>query len=211
MVYGPGLRWSGELMLLLRQGRVPLVDGGGTINLIHVDDLVDAVACALGSDAGFGQPLFVSDGAPRPWSEYIAAHATLAGVAPEHVAAADVDERPRDLGRWVRDSISPVAPILRSQEFRHFFFASPLMQATAFKAYLRLREHELVKKRLTRLRALPPTPSAPAFDPTWVQMQFSQARLSNARARRDIGFAPAIDFDAGLRRTSEWLRFVGLA
>jgi predicted dehydrogenase/nucleoside-diphosphate-sugar epimerase len=210
MVYGPGLRWSGELMRLLPLGSVPIVDGGGTINLIHVDDLIDAVACALACDRGFGAPLFVSDGTPRPWSEYIAAHAALAGVTPPRVSAAAVDERPRTLTRWVRDSLTPLAPIVRSAEFRHFFFASPLMQATAFKAYLRLRENKLGQRWLSRLRSSSPPSPPPSFDPTWVQMQFSQARLSSERARREIGFVAAIDFAEGLRRTRAWFDFLGL-
>lgn len=211
MVYGPGLRWSAELMTLLPAGRVPVVDDGGIINLIHVDDLVDAVAAALASDGGFGEAMFVTDGAPRPWSEYVGAHAALLGVDPPHVARDLVAGR-RTVRQWVRDSVLPLAPVMRSSEFRAFVLTSPLMQATALRAWVAARGHRALGPQLARLRGGGGDVGAGgvSFDDTWVQMQLSEARLSAAHAQATIGFRARIDFAEGMRRTAAWFEAFGL-
>jgi predicted dehydrogenase/nucleoside-diphosphate-sugar epimerase len=212
MVYGPGLRWSGELMTLLGDGRVPVVDDGGVINLIHVDDLVDAVAAALASDRGFGEAMFVTDGVPRPWSEYVLAHAALLDVDPPHVARDGVAGR-RTMRQWLRDSVLPLAPVLRSSEFRAFVLTSPLMQATALRAWVAARGNKALGPHLARVRGGGSDGTAAvsgSFDETWVQMQLSEARLSAGRAAATIGFRARVDFAEGLRRTAAWFEAFGL-
>lgn len=213
MVYGPGLRWSAELTQLLPLGRVPIIDGGGVINMIHVDDLVDAVACALAADGGFGEPMFVTDDQPRAWSEYIAAHAALVGVTPPHVARDEVADR-RDLRTWLRDSVAPLGPVVRSREFKSFVLQSPLMQATALRAYVAVRGNERLQPYLARLRqdgSGAATADAPSsWDETWLQMQLSEAHLSSTLATSMIGFRARIDFAEGLARTARWLEAFGL-
>jgi predicted dehydrogenase/nucleoside-diphosphate-sugar epimerase len=212
IVYGPGLRWSAELMELLPRGAVPLVEDGGWCNLIHVDDLVDAIGCALEHERADGEPLFITDGAPLRWSEYVDAHASLIGVAPPRRRRAELEPPRPTLSSWLADSLRPIAPILRSREFRAFFFGSPAMQATAFRAYLALRHSPRVQPWLARLRSAGDAPlaPAPALDENWSQMQLSEARLDGTRAARVLGFRPRIDFAEGLRRTAAWFEAFGL-
>src|SRR5262249_32533656 len=106
IVYGPGLRWRAELMAVLAGGEVPILGDGGWLNLIYVDDLVDAIRMALLAKDGFGKPMFVTDGAPLKWSEYIAAHASLTGASPELIARRDVAGHDRNWREWIRDSVS---------------------------------------------------------------------------------------------------------
>src|SRR5262249_30085423 len=100
IVYGPGMRWSGDLMELLGRAALPLVGDGGWCTLIHVDDLIDAVGCALGAERGFGEPFYITDGAPLRWRDYILAHAALVGADPPRQRTCDILPHTRTAREW---------------------------------------------------------------------------------------------------------------
>jgi predicted dehydrogenase/nucleoside-diphosphate-sugar epimerase len=204
IVYGPGLRWTGELLALLARDEACLVEDGGWTNLVHVDDLVGAVGAALRATRGFGRPVFITDGVPRRWRDYILAHAALTGTAPrEHAAAARRTRR--SPAEWLRASVRPLGAVLRSREFRALVRESPALQATAWPAYLRLRGWAPLRARIERLRDAPgeAVPAAPCHE-LWTALQLSQARLSPARAQELLGFRARVDFADGLRQAAEW-------
>lgn len=213
MVYGPGLRWSAELMDLLAQDKICVLEDGGWCNLIYVDDLVRSVWCALMTDKGFGEPLFITDGAPLKWSTYIDAHAALIGANPVRVSSGDVLKGKLGLRDWMKASLRPLPSVIKSQEFRNFIFESPAVQATLFPAYLRLRESRLLRPYVEKLRsgsAASGGPGARAFNELWTLLQISEARLSVERAASLIGFHPQVDFGEGLRLSSLWFERFGL-
>ena len=213
MVYGPGLRWSAELMELLAKGKVPIIEDGGWCNLIFVDDLVESIRLALQSPKATGEPMFVTDGTPIKWSEYIAAHAALIDAEPPLVTRAQVEKGERNLRQWVGDSLRPLLPVLRSREFRAFIFESPAVQATVFQGYLALRNSRAFKPYLEKLRsnssAIGPS-NAVDFDEMWTALQLSDARLYSAKAESLIGFRANVSFSEGLRRTVSWFGLYGL-
>ena len=94
-VYGPGWNWwRQELLDLMRKGRVILVNGGdGIANMVHVDDVAAAVELAVSGRGVPGNRYLLTDGHPRPWSEYFAALERVVG----HPATASmsVDEAKR--------------------------------------------------------------------------------------------------------------------
>jgi predicted dehydrogenase/nucleoside-diphosphate-sugar epimerase len=209
IVYGPGLRWSAELMTLLAEWKVPILEDGGWLNLIYVDDLVEAIRLALLAKDGFGKPMFVTDGAPLKWSEYIAAHASLTGASPELIASRDVTGHDRNWREWIRDSVSPLLPVFRSDEFRSFVFESPAAQFFLFPAYLKMRNWSVVRPYVERVRAgrgavSSGAPARKRFDEMWTSLQLSEARLSSSRAESLLGFRAQIGFSEGLRRAAMW-------
>jgi predicted dehydrogenase/nucleoside-diphosphate-sugar epimerase len=215
MVYGSYLRWSAELMELLARGQVCVVEDGGWCNLIHVDDLVESVRCGLETERGFGQPLFVTDGAPLKWSDYIQAHAELLQVSPPRSTSAEALPPELDWRGWMRASVRPLGAVARSNEFRSFVFESPAARATLFRAYLALREKKSLRPYLEKLKSGAAGGAGGAragenFDETWTLLQLSESRLSPARAETEIGFRPRVSFAEGLRRTAEWFAAYGL-
>ncbi|HEX8459758.1 MAG TPA: NAD-dependent epimerase/dehydratase family protein [Pyrinomonadaceae bacterium] len=216
MVYGSYLRWSAELMELLARGQVCVVEDGGWCNLIHVDDLVESVRAGLETERGFGRPLFVTDGAPLKWSEYIDAHARLLRLEAPRRMSAEVVPGELDWRGWMRASVRPLGAVARSTEFRSFVLQSPAMQATVFRAYLALRERKRLRPYLEKLKSGAGGASASAtgasekFDETWTLLQLSESRLSAARAEAEIGFRARVSFAEGLRRTSLWFAAYGL-
>jgi predicted dehydrogenase/nucleoside-diphosphate-sugar epimerase len=213
VVYGPGMRWSAELIELLAKDEVCIIEDGGWANLIYIDDLIVAISRALQSTVSNGEAIFVTDGNPIKWSNYISAHARLIGAEPARVNRQEVVRPKGGAKAWVRDSFRPLLPVLGSPEFRSFVLKSPLMQATAFRAYLFLREKKSLGARLSRLKnaaAQNRSASRRDWNEHWINLQLSESRLSPARAERLIGFKARIDFAEGLRRSLDWFEQFGL-
>ena len=215
VVYGPYMRWSGELMQLLADGRIPLIDDGGWCNLIYIDDLVESVRCALAAKKGFGLPLFITDDKPIRWRDYIEAHATLIGAAPQRRTRAEVARPKMSARAWLRGSVSPLLPVLRSDQFRAFVFESPAVQTTIFRAYLALRDKQVLRPYIEALRsasanAAPVNGAGPAFDELWTTLQLSEARLRSTCAEITLNFRARVNFSEGLRRSAAWFQRFGL-
>lgn len=213
VVYGPGMRWSSELMQLLAQEQMGIVEDGGWANLIYIDDLITAIIRALQTEAVNGEALFVSDGSPITWADYISAHALLIGVECPLVRRHDIARSDRGARAWIRDSFRPLLPVLATSEFRSFILSSPLMRATAFRAYLSLRERPSVSARLSKLKNgadQAPLGSRSKLSEHWLTLQLSEARLSAVRAEQLIGFKAQIDFTEGMSRSLDWFEQFGL-
>jgi nucleoside-diphosphate-sugar epimerase len=154
-VYGPGDR---DFLAMFRLVRFGLAIHAGNrdqlISIVHVRDLVDAIARAATTTAT-DRTFFVSNDEPVRWRELFRLAAECAG----RTIVADVN-LPRPLvtaGARVGD----LAAVLRGR--------AGLL--TSGKARL-------------------------AQPPYWI--------CSNARAKRELGFASRIDLEAGLRETYEW-------
>lgn len=215
IVYGPYLRWSAELVTLLAEGKVPVVQNGGWCNLIYVDDLVEAITRGLIATEGYGQPLFVTDGKPILWRDYIALHEPLAGHKADVISREIAADAPGSLRDWIRDSVSPILPILRSREFRQFVFESPAMQATVFKAYLMIRNAKPFRPYIDKFRSgagasMGAVTRKTNYDENWVKMQLSEAKLSSEEAARILGFRARVNVSEGVRRSAHWLACFGL-
>ena len=212
VVYGPAMRWSAELMQLLLRDEICILEDGGWANLIYIDDLVSAISRALDSANGNGEAFFITDGSPIPWREYILAHARLIGANPPCVSRTDVLRPTAGLANWMGESLRPLLPVLRTEEFRSFVTESPLMQATVFRAYLALRERSAVRARLERMRngGSGNVESQRPWNSHWIKLQLSEARLSAARAEEKLGFRAQVNFAEGLQKSAAWFERCGI-
>jgi nucleoside-diphosphate-sugar epimerase len=213
VVYGPGMRWSVELMQLLAQGEICVLEDGGWANLIYIDDLVAAISRALDSEISGGRAFFITDGSPVRWSEYLFSHAQLLGADPVRVNRRDVLPNNNGFVALVKESFLPLLPVLRTPEFRSFVLQSPLMQATVFRGYLALRERPAVRSKLNMLRNGAPgkTTGFPGnWNEHWIKLQLSESCLSSERAEKELGFKAKVNFAAGLRRSLGWFQQYGL-
>jgi len=214
IVYGPYMRWSSELFELLAVSRLPIIEDGGYCNLIYVDDLIEAVMRGLTAKEGFGQPMFITDGAPITWREYIEAHAALSRTDPPRIRRAEVQRPKLSAREWLKASVRPLGPVMRSNEFRAFVFESPAVQATLFRAYLALRDKPLLSPLVANLRRsqtmTPATNGDTSYHELWTSLQLSEGRLSAARAETLLGFRARTAFAEGLRRVALWAEHYGL-
>lgn len=82
-VYGPGSRpWVTSPIEELRRGRSAIPSGGGVLNLVHVDDLVDAVVRSVRVEEAGGQVINVTGADAVPVIDYFTRLAAMTGVAP---------------------------------------------------------------------------------------------------------------------------------
>jgi nucleoside-diphosphate-sugar epimerase len=83
-VYGPRSSfWTVELMMMIKSGQLELIEGGqGMSNHVYIDNLVDAILLAAGSDAAVGEAFIVSDGAGTDWKEFLGHYARMVGGTP---------------------------------------------------------------------------------------------------------------------------------
>ena len=81
LIYGPrSPLWTVSFVERVRREEVRSIDGGaGLANLVHVDDVVDALIVAAVRPGVAGEAFLVAGPAPVPWGEYLAALARLCG------------------------------------------------------------------------------------------------------------------------------------
>lgn len=83
-VWGPGSRyWVDEVVIALRKGGVPVIDGQRPLaHLAHVENVADVLLRAACTPAAAGRTYNVNDGEDVTWWRYLRDLATLAGARP---------------------------------------------------------------------------------------------------------------------------------
>jgi nucleoside-diphosphate-sugar epimerase len=84
LVYGPGSPiWLVGYFERVKSERLALVDGGrGLANLLHVDDLIDAMLLAAERPGIAGEAFLVSGEQPVTWRQYLGYFARMCGKPP---------------------------------------------------------------------------------------------------------------------------------
>lgn len=106
--YGAGSRpWSEDLGRLLKAGRLGDLGaaGEGQCNVVHVDDVVQAIIAALRRPAAAGRVYNLSAPGPLTWNEYLRAYGRALGIAPVPVIGPL---------RWTCERL--IAPLLKAVE-----------------------------------------------------------------------------------------------
>lgn len=83
-VWGPGSRyWVDEVVIALRKGGVPVIDGQRPLaHLAHVENVADVLLRAACTPAAVGRTYNVNDASGVTWWQYLRDLATLCGATP---------------------------------------------------------------------------------------------------------------------------------
>jgi nucleoside-diphosphate-sugar epimerase len=226
IVYGPFGDYSRDTVRLVRQGRMMLIDGGrGICNALYVDNLVDAMLLAASSDRAVGEIFHISDAAPVTWRDFIEGHAQavkwpdpLPELTTDELKAARRAARPSSIREAVRVAHDPV--VRRSLRRIPFVDRSVKVAEAAARTLIPPSAHPQVKAMLfgqTAVVATLPRPAAPPPQPAPLEpaeelmiTAFDRVAFSIDKARQRLGYAPAIDFREGMRRTSAWIQWARL-
>ena len=206
IVYGPAQRWSTLLVAALRHDPFPVIEDGGWCNLVYLDDLVRAVDRALVTTKGVGGCYFVTDGVPRPWADFILAHAGLLGLTLDRAPASVVDQR---RFAWVRSSVGALAAVAGSGEVRALVLGAPPLLATMVPVYRALKRLTPFGTYLARNGVARAKSGASGGNHEWMSLQLMKGKLTSASAERDLGYRPQVAFAEGMQRTAAWLTFFG--
>ena len=209
-VYGPHGRMFTELPArFLRGGTFCWVgDGRGLVNYVYVRNLVDALIRAAASCEAHGQRFIACDGTTT-WRDFFT---RLFGAAVDGLPSytrAELDRlasartpRLRDLGR----------AMVGSPEVWRVIGSNP--QLSRIKSLARTALPALSSRvRTTRDASSIAAPNdGRPLPPVWLADLYGPAttRLASGKARRVLGWQSAVDLDAGMAQSREWLQQIGL-
>src|SRR5205823_2478311 len=216
IVYGPYSAWNLRAVTELREGSAVLIDGGrGVCNTTYVDNLVDAIFLTLENDAANGEAFFITDGDHVTWGDFIQAHARMMGIdtpLPD-VSSSELRALYGKAPSLISGSVRGAAKALRSREFR-----TVLLQIPAFERALKSTWEwleSLPESRRQDIRSRFGVPrrkfvapfAVPLPDEVTFQTQSGTVFFSIQKASDILGYSPRINFQEGMLRVEQWLRF----
>jgi predicted dehydrogenase/nucleoside-diphosphate-sugar epimerase len=219
-VYGPfGKTFIVRPMQYLAREALILVGSADTpSNTVYVDNLVGAIIGGLdaSADVADGQAFTIGDGDDWTWGAFYGYFARELGhelrtAPPDTVASAGRDGGP--LG-WVRSWTRATVELLTSPEFRglgrRFLERHPLGR---LPRWVLERSPALDRGLRTLLKTDPVLiyrrPGTAAEDVTRIRPR--PGRIKVDRARRLLGYEPAVPRDRAMGLTLEWVRYARLA
>jgi nucleoside-diphosphate-sugar epimerase len=228
IVYGPFGAYTVDSIILIRQGRMVLVDGGtGVCNSLYVDNLVEAMLLAAEHEGAVGEVFHISDAVPVTWREFIEAHARAVGnsylplpeMTAQEIAAARAQMRDHP-----PSSLEQALCLMRDPRTRQALRSIPVIERSveAGKAMARLLLPTPTRRLLRRMllsenEGGSPGSSAESGSPFPLSQgevdmisTFDKVVFGIDKARGVLGYDPKIDFAEGMERTAAWVRWARL-
>jgi nucleoside-diphosphate-sugar epimerase len=226
IVYGPFSRsWTVSTAAAVREGRMVMVNGGGGVcNALYVDNLIEAMLLAARHPQAPGQVFHISDPVTVSWKTFIEAHARALGESylplPE-MTVEEIARLRREVGQVRRSTVKESLRVLRDRQMREALLRIPVvgrmgglarwMARTVVPHAMQRRLREYVVSATLSAPDEPGGTAGPSLPSrSLVEIYASRAVFSVEKARRVLGYAPAVDFDEGMRRTAEWIRWARL-
>ncbi|MGE0969913.1 NAD-dependent epimerase/dehydratase family protein [Klebsiella sp. WOUb02] len=114
-IWGPGDPFSRQLPAAIKSGQFAFIDRGNyAFSTCHVDNVVEAIECALEYGAG-GRAFFITDREKWTFREFIASIAGAQGLSIEECARCPTGSPQPRAGRWM-----PSGPLCEKKAIRRF-------------------------------------------------------------------------------------------
>lgn len=199
LIWGPRSPWVVLPAQQLLDGTAFLFDNGcGICNLLHVDNLVQAIRTIGHHPNPTGGFFHLSDPQPVTWRHYYEALASEMGTGIESIHP--LDSRHYRPSRWERVTKHRDHPWLRV-----------LKQSLPNAAKFRCR-WQIERLRSAVRRPAPDSDRPAPRPPAWMKvLQTTRHSLPVDRFATAFGWDAWISFAEGMRRTGAWLRFAGFA
>lgn len=213
-ISGPYSPFIEGLLSRMSAGPLPLVDDGNhPCNLVHVDNLVEAILTLHRTAAVPPGRYFVNELQPVSWRQYFQDLTRLVGVTCDFVAVTRKE---------VIDSTSPISSdagltdhvkIAFSGEFRRGLMLMPAFRrinAAAYGAFLRLPEalQGKIRDRVQRPMSIQRETQTPTVDDPYVRVQARRVFHAPSELIDKARFAPVLDYERGIETTAAWWRAV---
>jgi 2-alkyl-3-oxoalkanoate reductase len=215
-IVGPYSVFSIGLAEALRSGPMPLVDGGvNPSNLVHVDNLVEAILAAAQSSSGAGERYFVNETRPVNWRTVLEDHARVLGIRAELVNVTVEQVRPYLSKRADRASLKDQGRVLIAPEFRRAVSKlAPIgwinHLASATFSRLSPATQDGIRERLqwpvSVHRGGPTLPMNSRFVTAQVRAYYQSPKKLMTR----LGWSPPLSYEAGMQTIADWFQFAGM-
>lgn len=192
IVHGPRSYWTGGFADELLAGEAYLVGGGtGICNSTYVDNLVHAVRLALDAPRADGEAYIVGDAETVTWADLCDPIARALGYSREALAVPAPGEM-----RRMPAGLDSMAALRR---------AAALLPPRPRRALRAAR----AAWRAPATPAAPPGVPQPLVSQEKADLHLCAVRLPMDKARRELGYAPIVDFETACRHALAWLAFAG--
>jgi len=209
---GPYSEFILGLAKRLSSGPFGLVDEGrNPTNIVHIDNLVQAIICAINGDTGAGERYFVNDSEPVSWYEFCTGLAKQIDCDPiffdvpyEKVLA---ELRPKNSHRGIREHVR----IALSGEFRNALSILPAIKwanTVAWNTFERLPKSLQTSMR-TRIQGtvrIRKQNEVSLGDP-YLKIQVRRHYHSPAKLMEKLQYQHALEYERALASTGKFLRF----
>jgi nucleoside-diphosphate-sugar epimerase len=213
-VYGP---W-GETFVInplrnMRRGIVVLPNHGrGIANLTYVDDVVHALVLGLKDDA-VGQTFIIKGvGTITRREAYGKLEQMLGYSAVAEMSTVDVKRAAQGSRSWgAVPALVPAAlrTLKASEEFNDAVRQTPLLDL-AKSAYRALNRGAKQARRQTAVSSAKPMPPLIYPPPILIDYLAAEVAFSSEKAKRLLGYEPAVSLDEGMAITGQWAKWAHL-
>jgi predicted dehydrogenase/nucleoside-diphosphate-sugar epimerase len=191
IVYGPfSSSWSLRFAQMMLAGEWGILEGygGGTCNLVYVDDLVHTILQSLDNDNAFGKVFNMNGPEVVSWNKYFTILNRSLALPPLNL----VRKRKAEATTYVMGPVRTLGSLVKR------YFMKPVKKAAEsfefIDAVLRKAEHAVkVSPSMDELRL------------------FSRDVIySDALARSSLPYCPDTEIEKGMGHTIEWLKYLGI-
>lgn len=196
IVFGPRSQWIGGWADEVLGGEAYVVAGArGACNSIYVDNLVYAIGLAARSDRADGRTYLLGDRERPSWRDLYGPIAAALGV--------DLDGLPDmpPAAAVAQGAPSGLERLRRSKLVKGLAGGLPKPVRVGIGAGL--------KSHRARRNGPPAARCGPEVSLERSLLQTGEVWLSWTRAEVELGYAPIVSFDEGLRRSIAWLEYAG--
>jgi len=202
----------------LRAGEIVLVDEGRyPTNIVHVDNLVEAILVALQSDTGWGERYFVNEEEPVTWKQFFQDLAGMLGMKAEFplVSREDVLRQMESDGRPAQAGFKSQVGALLSTEFREGVSVVPAFKSMNDSARrvlhgLSPRWREKIQRRIARPMIIHPVRETRSLEHKLTTVQARRVFHSPDKIVSQLGYKHLLDRSRGMETTRRWLEFANL-
>ena len=201
----------------LLAGEIVLVDEGRyPTNIVHVDNLVEAILVALQSDAGWGERYFVNEAEPITWKRYLQDLADMIGIEGEFpLVSREEVVRHMQGSTPSRAGLKSQAGALLSTEFREGISVVPAFRSLNDSAKRALNSlspswQERIRRRIARPTIIHPVRETRSLEHKLTTVQIRRVYHSPAKIVSQLGYKHLLDHSRGMETTRRWLEFANL-
>ena len=216
LIYGPfSGDWVVQIINRLESHRVTLIGKRKTANLVFVDDVADAIICALDADQANGSTLVINnDENVVLWNDYIGKLCSLLGISPVTIPEGHRSSfLLRQYARMFVDSMKATNNILHSNEILALIARVPIAVFLGAKIFRGERRKGIESRMISSLEIPKPDPKVvlkyEAIDKGLWEVMTCRTLFSASKARETIGFVPRTSLEEGMRRTADWMEWAG--
>jgi nucleoside-diphosphate-sugar epimerase len=201
----------------LLAGEIVLVDEGRyPTNVVHVDNLAEAILVALHSETGWGERYFVNEAEPITWKQFFQDLAGMVGMTGELPLVSREDVLRHMTGSVpARAGFKSQAGALLSTEFREGISVVPAFKSMNDSAKRVLtgmspRWQERIRSRIARPTIIQPVRETRSLDHKLTTVQIRRVYHSPAKMMSQLGYKSLLDHSQGMETTRRWLEFANV-